>query len=240
MHTTSAQFHLPRGTVSLMRAFIVSALLILAIPFSHADAQELRVLPNADTVHIDNPEKSVAYYGDLKGAPQTFTLNSDEPFSLFMALIVPDVPGIATDLTAEVYDNQNADVPLTVLDGREVTWQGFTDTSGGDAYLAGPTFKATIPEGSYDVRISSPDNMGQFVLIVGEERGFSLSRIFKAYNALPQIKEQYFGKQRVEAFLTPLLMWPTIIILIILGLLILAASFARSRRSSVSTHIHSQ
>lgn len=218
-------------TVTLMRLLVISALLMISMPYLQAEAQTLRVVESSQEVIITNPESSTAYYGELKGAAQTYKVSSGEPFTLFLALIVPDVPGITTDLKAEVLDTNNLEVPLTVLDGREVTWQAFTDTSGGDAYLAGPTFRATIPEGSYDIRISSPDNQGQYVIIIGEERGFSLGRIFQAYNALPQIKTQFFGKQPVEALTSPLLMWPTIVIALTIAAILILVAVVRLRRA---------
>lgn len=231
-HMPSAHFHYLKRTVALMRLILITAFIALMAPVSAAYAQELRVVPSGEVVQVTDPERSRAYYGELDGAAQTYILSSSEPFTLFLALVVPDVPGIETDITAEVVDTKNNTVPLTALDGREVTWQGFTDNSGGDAYLAGPTFRATIPEGNYEIRISSPDNRGQYVIIIGEKRGFSLGRIFQAYNALPQIKSQFFGKQSIEAFISPLLLWPTLIIVIILLLLIVLYMLARRRTRS--------
>jgi len=212
--------------------FILGGVLLLAImaPAHGAMAQELHIADNPP-VTIENPERSKAYYGKLQGEPEAYHINSETPFTLFITLLTPQISGARTDFSAEVVDTRNPEVPLAILDGNAIEWQNFTERAGGDEYLAGPAFRATVPEGSYEIRLSNPGNEGSYVLIVGEERSFSLGEILNTYNVLPRVKSEFFNEPAFSAFTTPLLLWPLAIILLLIAVIMLVFWLWRSNRS---------
>lgn len=42
---------------------------------------------------IENPEISQAFYGELKGQPDYYKIDSDKDFNLYVNLVVPDIQG---------------------------------------------------------------------------------------------------------------------------------------------------
>lgn len=210
MHYT---FQVSRGTRRVLAGL---TFLILLLPATAVFAQQLRLVEGATTA-ID-PTIYRAYYGILTGAPHTFTFSTDADITpVSFVIFVPDTSDAKTDITAAMVDTQHPDSEFVVGDGSMVEWTRFFDTAGRDSYLAGPTLTATIPKGSYEVRVSSDTSDVPYVLVVSGKESFSIAETLRRYGTVPSIKSQFFGKSAAEAYLTPLLLWP------ILGLFILAA-----------------
>lgn len=79
--------------------FSVAAALLL--PLS-ALAHQPRLVTQDRVVEIKNPEVSQAFYGVMKGVPAHYRIVSGEPFDLYVRLLVPDVKGVAKDVSAEI------------------------------------------------------------------------------------------------------------------------------------------
>lgn len=220
-------------TMRLLCASITAAA-ALSIPFAVSLAQELRIVESSPTA-IENPEAYRAYYGKLDGAPEVFTITVTEPFRFSIVILTPDVQGARTDFTANVIDMANPDTPFAVVDGTVSEWIPFFDTTGRDDYLAGPLFQAGIAAGTYEIRVSNPDNEGAYVVLLGEESSFSLGEIFNRYGALPTIKSDFFGKPAYQAFLAPLLLWPIIAVLIVLAVIVFTIYLLRRRTPAAPT-----
>lgn len=193
---------------------IAVAVFVLALPLA-ASAQQLRIVDEASTA-ID-PTTYRAYYGKLSGEPHVFTFSVSEETPVKFVLLVPDVPKANTGISATLVDSANPDGLFVTGDGALVEWQRFFDTAGRDSYLAGPMLEATVPAGEYRIQVSSAADDAPYVLVASGESSFSLLETFRRYATVPVIKSDFFGKSSIEAYLTPLLLWP------IFGVLILAA-----------------
>lgn len=66
-------------------ALLALSFLIPAITFAH----QPRIPVGNETIVLD-PEISKAYYTELRGIPQTYTITSDTPFALYVNLLAPD------------------------------------------------------------------------------------------------------------------------------------------------------
>lgn len=209
---------------------------VLLLPFA-LFAQELRVT-EGPTTHISNPESYRAYYGKLTGEPHVYSIATDEPFRLSVIMLAPFVDGARTDFTTTVYDLQRPNEPVIELIGTTTEWRWFFDTSGRDEYLAGPELRGGLPGGSYELRVTNPDNDGMYVLVVGEAGRFSPWGLFSRYSALPKIKAEFFGKPGYQAFLTPLLLWPIIALLTIIAIFVFALYILKRRRASAALAPH--
>ena len=71
----------------------------------------------------------------------------------------------------------------------------------GDEYLNGPEYEAQVEPGGYLIRVSNPENSGQYVLAIGKIESFPPVEIIKTFITLPGIKSEYFNKPWYDAFL---------------------------------------
>lgn len=203
--------------MKIMQRLLASVLFLVFIMPLVASAQQLRVV-EGNTTTIDDPGVYRAYYGKLTGEPHVYTFRAEgDIVPVKFVILVPDTAGAKTDISAGLIDELHPEEPFAVADGTLVEWTRFFDTAGRDSYLAGPTLEATVPRGNYQVRVWSSNNDSPYVLVVSGEEPFSIGETLRRYSTLPTIKSEFFGKPRLQAYLSPLLLWP------IFGVLILAA-----------------
>lgn len=205
--------------------------LLIVLPFS-LGAQELIIVRDVET-RVSDPQAYSAYYGELTGAPHVFTFNvPSNSYTVKAIVLAPDTADVGTDVVAEMISDKDPGKSFARVDGGMIEWQRFFDTSGRDSYLAGPVLEATLETGSYRVQVSSPDNKGAYVLVFEGEDGFSLGQIFSRFGALPTIKSDFFGKSALEAYTTPLLLWPVVTTLVLFALVIVLLIAYRRMRSA--------
>lgn len=160
------------------------------------------VSPDVFETPIINPEISQAFYGELIGAQQVFRINSDKPFKLEVNILVPDLPGIGKDKTVEVVtvkENGQGE-RLFLIGGRKAEWKKYHGESAGDDYWQGPTEKREVGAGQYIIRVSSPNYLGKYCLVIGGQEKFSPSEIINTIKILPQIKKDFFLQPVWSAF----------------------------------------
>jgi len=109
---------------------------------------------------------------------------------LYVGILVPDLEGIDKDVSVEisredlhieetpVQEQEEEEVPI-LLNGLEYEWTRLYEPFAGDWYWEGPEFRGNPPEeelpqgvkvdeGTYTLKVFSPDNEGKYVLVVGE------------------------------------------------------------------------
>jgi hypothetical protein len=167
--------------------FLLAGLLIFA---SVASAHQPRIIGDEEVTRIENPEVSQAFYGELKWNPAIFEIVSQEPFNLYVGITVPALEDIDTDYLVEVFKDDSS--PFITLDGKEQEWIKFFEPFGGDDYLRGPEHEMQVEKGKYTIKVSSSDNEGKYVLIVGREEVFTLEEVINTIKTLPVLKEEFF------------------------------------------------
>jgi len=148
-----------------------------------------------DFTHIKNPEVSQAFYGELDGFPEKFQIKSDNPFMLYVGILVPYLDNIDKDISVEI----NSGKDKFSLNGLEHEWTEFYEEYAGDAYYEGPEMKQQVSEGIYDIVVFSPDNKGKYVLVVGQKEEFPFNEMIKTMRSLPRLKI-FFEKSPLTAF----------------------------------------
>jgi len=203
---------------------LVLIFLLFITLFSVSFAHQPRLVEKETTV-IENPEISQAFYAELTGSPQNYTIQSDIPFKLYVGLLVPYLSDSDTDYIAKV----TSDTGLNVfLDGNSFEWEPFYEEFGGDDYLNGPEYMddsfeddyphgVLVDPGLYTIEVSSSDNRGKYVLVVGEIESFSFSEIVNTIKTLPKLKSDFFEKSAFTAFfnLIGLFLFIPVILLVI-------------------------
>lgn len=182
-------------------------LLLLSLPvivFAHQPR-----LVDGNFTNVENPEISQAFYGELKGEPAYYKIESAETFNLYIGILVPDISNIDKDVSAEIYfEKDEGEELLAVLDGLNHEWFGYYEEFGGDNYFWGPEFKSEnafvkgvkVEAGTYLVKVFSPDNQGKYVFVIGEKEEFPFNEILNTIKVLPELKSGFFEKSLWSAF----------------------------------------
>ncbi len=214
---------------------ILVALIFLSVPAAFSFAQQLRIVEGDATTTISEPAVYRAYYGKLSGEPHVYTFTAPgDIFPIKLVVLQPDVAAAKTDVSVALIDELHPEAPFAVADGSVVEWTRFFDTTGRDSYLAGPSLEATVPSGHYQIRVWSSNNDSPYVLIVEGKQPFSLGEVLRRFSVVPAIKSDFFGKPAYQAYLTPLLLWPILSVLIVLGLVLFITIVFFRRRADVT------
>jgi len=171
-------------------------MLVLGVAYGH----QPRLVGFVDSIEVKNPQISQAFYAELTGRPQTYTIRSEASLRLYVNILVPDIPGIETDYEAVVSrSTETGEEIVARLDGAAFDWKPFFEPFGGDRYLLGPEYDQDVPAGTYTVVVSSPDNHGKYALAVGKVEKFPLKEMARTIVTIPKLK-RYFGKSPLTAF----------------------------------------
>lgn len=110
------------------------------------------------------------YLGELEGYPDMYEIASTEAFTLSLALAtLPNsepIPALSV-IIVEVNESgvaEQARLPYVVGE-----WEAQRQSVTGLTLVAGPTYEEELPAGLYRIEISSPDNLGKYLLTLGNE-----------------------------------------------------------------------
>lgn len=197
------------------RPLTILALVLLLLVPGAALAHQPRIVESGP-VDIRQPEVSQAFYGELAGAPVEYRIQSAETFRLYVGILVPDIPGVRKDISAEIYRiTPNGNETLTLLDGKTFEWKPFFEEFARDDYFWGPEYKAEdsqkgvepngrmVPGGTYVIKVFSPTNQGKYTLATGDLEEFPLKEIINAAMTVPEIKARFFGESPLRIILSP-------------------------------------
>ncbi len=205
--------------------------LLLSICYAHQPRIVYKTqISQANPIIVTKPEISQAFYAELKGQPEYYSIGSDKEFNLYVRILSPKMTGAKKDFSVEIIKDANA---IAMLDGLGSAWTEFYEPFVGDDYWQGPEFEKHQPGGEYIIKVSSPDNRGKYVLVVGRAEAFPLNESLKLFVSLPQLKH-YFGKSGFTAFLNLVgFFWLTLIIilsLMIFGVVWVVKKFKKKRQ----------
>jgi hypothetical protein len=177
---------------------IIVSLTFFLVP-GLASAHQPRVTENQLTT-VPDPEISKAYYGELKGVPDTYVIKADVPFDLYVSVLVPDIAGQKKDVSATVTKDGEQ---ITVLDGTTFAWKRFFEEFGYDTYWQGPEYKTRAEAGTYEIRVWSSNNDSKYSLAVGEIELFDFKEGMNALTLIPQLKKNFFNESPIGFIRSP-------------------------------------
>jgi hypothetical protein len=184
----------------IKRIFLLALGAVAAVPA--VEAHQPRLVRDKPSIEIRKPEVSQAFYAWLNGSVQSYYIRSETPFRLYLNLLVPDLPGIATDFTATVYAGDVAPGNIiATLSGAEFAWRKFYEPFAGDRYLRGPELDRDVPSGTYVIVVSRPELAGKYALAIGKKETFPPGEILRTLRVLPKLKKEFFGKPAVSGYL---------------------------------------
>lgn len=189
------------------KTFPFLLLLIICIP-GLASAHQPRIVQGTQTEVIE-PAISKAYYGQLKGTPDVFTIVATSSFPLYVNILVPDIARQQKDVSATITKDGQT---IATLDGTKFTWKTMFEPFGYDHYFQGPEYKATAEAGTYVITVSSIHNDSKYSLAIGETENFNFKEIKNALTLVPQLKRDFFEESPASLILSPF-GWGMILIL---------------------------
>jgi dipeptidase E len=195
----------------MKKIFLFLIILLLVFLFLFFAQEALAHLPRLiynsrqDIIEIINPEVSQAFYDQLNGKPREYAVNSENGFTLYANLLVPEFSNYNGRYSAKIFEIKNGEESeIAFLDGQTgFVWQELYEPYGRDYYLKGPGFEKNLAAGNYKIRVFNYENKGKYVLVAGKQESFPISEIIKVYWALPMLKIQFFQTSVFEFLLTP-------------------------------------
>jgi len=151
---------------------------------------------------VPNPEISKVYYAKLEGDSQMYRIDKDQPFDLYVNLLVPDIEGQTKNVYAIIIKDNKMNEPLVFLDGAHFEWKKFFEPFGVDSYLKGPEYKMKVDAGRYDIYVWSQNNDSKYSLAIGEKEAFNMGEIVNAINLIPEIKKSFFDESPISFILS--------------------------------------
>ena len=129
---------------------------------------------------VNDPEISKAFYGQLKGEPHYFKINSDTQFLFYAGILSPKVNDTYQSLSLDVIDENNT--ILFQSDGESFQWNAWYEPYARDYYWKGPEigtdtnteFKTSLllSGGNYFIKVYNKNNQGHYSLAIGEAEFF--------------------------------------------------------------------
>ena len=154
-----------------------------------------------DPYIIKDPEISKAIYSTLDGSEHFYKIKSDEDFNMYAGITVAkqdDCPDEYKKFSFSIHDeNFNT---LHTFDGKSFEWWSWYEEYGKKWYWVGPEygaeFKSTnaFKKGTYYIKIFNTDNVGNYVLAVGDIEKFNALVIGKMMLVLPKINKKFWNK----------------------------------------------
>jgi hypothetical protein len=169
---------------------IILALLSLASAHIPELVLEDRNYTN-EPIMVEEPEISYAYYGKLQSSPQIYKIESEEPFYLYVSLLVPYV---GQDETSDVEFHIMKDGEKIVMMHDYDNWTQWYEEYGGDWYLQGPTYEADVEAGVYLVEVHSDTNAEDYTLAIGNIESFGPTDIISTIFTLPLMKALFWNE----------------------------------------------
>ncbi|NIO19886.1 MAG: hypothetical protein GTN76_03890, partial [Candidatus Aenigmarchaeota archaeon] len=204
----------------ILFTFLIIGLLLSAGVSAHQPR-----LVSGDVVMIRNPEVSQAFYGELKGKHDHYNIIEEEGFDLYVSILVPDLPGIGKDVSVAIEPIDEIDNNfIYFLNGTDFQWERYYEEFGGDWYYQGPDIKAGVGPGGYDIHVMSTDNLGKYVLVVGQIESFPLDELINTIFTMPSLKQDFFEKPAYTAYFNLIglfIFGPVILVLVILVMIFL-------------------
>ena len=172
------------------------------VPGSALAYQPRLVYLQPNLTQIQNPEISQAFYDELKGKPQDYFIDSSKNFELYINLLVPEPANRDGRYSATIFSvSGDEQKQVAVVDGTSFDWKQYYESFGRDYYLRGPEFTKQVPAGKYKIEVYSKDNLGKYVLAVGDKESFDAQFILNAYWQLPLLKITFFKSSVLQFFL---------------------------------------
>lgn len=165
-----------------------------------------------------DPTIQQSILGELDGSPEMFEIVSETPFVLTAEIRA--VPGtVATPDFGGIIIRQKeirGVEEVARLKAADAGWTVIVDPSTGLRYQAGPFYSEAVPAGMYRIEVSTPENIGKYILVIGD--GKNTQGYFASLAAVAEMY-RFYGVSKMWMFSSPYVHYP-IGILVLAGLIV--------------------
>ncbi|MCU0678257.1 MAG: hypothetical protein MUF19_01565 [Candidatus Pacebacteria bacterium] len=153
--------------------------------------------------------------GELEGYPEMIEFTTDTETTLRVSLLglagstTPNFGGIVV----RVREPRGVE-EVVRLKPADATWESVREPVSKLSFLLGPEFETTIASGTYRVEVSTPENFGKYLIVLGEEdvhHGYGAT-----WSAVSTLYE-FAGVTKLGMVRTSLVYVPLLILLILGG-----------------------
>jgi uncharacterized membrane protein len=243
------------GSVGFKIFFIIVVLAFILSIISLSKAQQLHVVTSS-TTKVQNPEISQAFYGQLNDTKNTFEIDSDKPFQLYVGLMIPDTKDVQKNISLNISslietpgengETMQKNTTLAMLDGTKSDWTSYYDPITGNKYLKGPEYNSSgdgttsgnteLQPGKYYIQILNMDDNGKYVLSVGNNKKNTLEEMLNNLQAIPKVEMTFWGKSIVAAYfnMVGLFILSSVMIVVLIVLIIRNGWIRKKNKKSMT------
>ncbi len=195
--------------------FITTALVSPVFALAALPIQNLPQLPY-EPLPIDSEITVMqAYLGDLVGDPHMyeFTLGEASELSLTLLQEAAANPVPFSLIVVKVNDFNRGVKELGRIDGQTVNWSPYVDEGLALELVAAETYTTTLEPGFYRFEVSTADNSGKYVVVVGNQAPDKSywQRVQEVYTI-----HNFFDRPVLLMLFSPYVYWPLFIILVLI------------------------
>lgn len=164
-----------------------------------------------------SPERAQTIYGMLFGYPHMYEFSTIRTIRLEISLLVPEGALSRNNMTAIVLRvNDDGSVSeITRLKAKDALWKSVYEPFGGDWYRQGGSYGADLSPGLYRIEISTPDDIGKYVLKVGTKKEVTVG-YFGLLRQCADIK-MFFGVSSYRVLVAPVVYGPIALFVVVCG-----------------------
>lgn len=170
-----------------------------------------------DVLQLLSPEYNRSLYGSLTGYPHMYEFATAQPILFHAALQVPDQTFARRNVSGILMRvNKNGSVTeLGRLKASAASWDTVYEWFGGDRYRAGATVDTKLEAGLYRFEVSTPDNIGAYLLMVGVQKKHAVG-YFTLVRQLADVKT-FLGKSSYGVLVSPVVLGPVVVLCVLCG-----------------------
>ncbi len=178
--------------------------------YAHAPVMVATPAQN-DIIPLEEPDLSKAFYGDMQNYPQMYEFRTTDTIHLHVEVLVPDIHSAQNNVSGIILRvrSDGGVKEVARLRAPEASWKSFFEPWGGDSYRRGQSYDGDIEPGLYRIEVSTPDDIGKYVLVVGQKESFSIFNYFPLIGKISDVKV-FFGKSRLLVIESPLVYVPVL------------------------------
>jgi len=213
--------------------FTVSLLAVFLLPLSSsafAPSLNSTTIPYEPQIIDSNINRQAEYLGLLAGDPHMYEFTIGETATLLLQVVQLSAgTPIPFSLIAVRENTQNAGVvEVGRLRANDISWENSRDSKLGLTFAYSPTFEAEIGPGVYRVEVSTPENAGAYMLVIGSEE---VSVGYFQTLADVRMIQKFFGASIFRMLLSSYILYP-------LGIVVLSLLFYFTWRNRLRIQKH--
>lgn len=200
--------------IVLMRLVLVLFLSFLTPTLAFAYQAEFPAFESYEQFEVvEKPTIRRSYFATLDNFPHTYQINLLKETELSLKLFEPKSDNNLKNQGIMIVRQKAQGVEeVKRVSPKKATWEKMYSVTEAETYLHGVTYEATLPAGSYLLEVSTPDNVGPYVLRIGKDKPIRLFGYFRDLSDLYHIKK-WRGESTLGMVFSPLVYLPLLLLL---------------------------